>query len=190
MANVAQGVLSPKSAPAAEATRLTGRVASVDVIRGLVMVLMALDHVRDYFGVGAINPVDVQRASLGLFLTRWITHVCAPTFVFLAGTSAFLQLQRKTRREVSLLLLTRGAWLCLLELTVVHALWLFNYQWNVQLLEVIWVIGISMMVMAVLIHLPLWAVALVGAVMVVGHNALDRVTAASFGAYGWIWNLL
>lgn len=176
--------------PTAEATRLTGRVGSVDVVRGLVMVLMALDHVRDYFGVGNISPTDVQQASVALFLTRWITHVCAPSFVFLAGTSIFLQLQRKTKNEVARLLLTRGAWLCLLELTAVHFLWTFNYHWSSQLLEVIWVIGLSMMVMAAIIYLPVWAVAVFGAALVLAHNAFDRLTVASFGDYGWLWHLL
>src|SRR5262245_28116586 len=178
MSNAAQSAVVSQPIPRGEATRLTGRVASVDTVRGLVMVLMALDHVRDYFGYGAISPVDVQRASLALFLTRWITHICAPTFVFLAGTSIFLQLQRKTKSEVARLLLTRGAWLCLLELTAVHFLWTFNFHWNAQLLEVIWVIGLSMMLMAAIIYLPVWAVALLGAVLAVGHNALDKLTVA------------
>ena len=189
MSNAARTAVASET-PIAEATRLTSRVGSVDVLRGLVMVLMALDHVRDYFGFSNISPTDVQQASLALFLTRWVTHVCAPSFVFLAGTSIFLQLQRKTKAEVARLLITRGAWLCLLELTAVHFLWTFNYHWNAQLLEVIWVIGLSMMLMAAIIYLPVWAVTLFGAVLVVGHNALDKLTVASFGTFGWLWHLL
>jgi uncharacterized membrane protein len=190
MSNAVRTVASSEFIPVGQATRLTGRVASVDVLRGLVMVLMALDHVRDYFGYGDISPVDVERASAALFLTRWVTHICAPTFVFLAGTSIFLQLQRKTKAEISRLLITRGAWLCILECTAVHMLWTFNFRWNTQLLEVIWVIGISMMLMAGIIQLPMRAVVLLGAVLVVGHNALDKLTVASFGGYGWLWQVL
>src|SRR5262245_62178230 len=100
MSNAAQTAFASQPTPMGEAFRLTGRVASVDVLRGLVMVLMALDHVRDYFGYGNISPVDVEKASLALFLTRWITHVCAPSVVFRARTSIFLLLQRKTNTAV------------------------------------------------------------------------------------------
>src|SRR5262245_1127366 len=130
MSNAAQIAIASQPIPTGDAGRLTGRVASVDVVRGLVMVLMALDHVRDYIGYGNVSPVDVEKASLALFLTRWITHICAPSFVFLAGTSIFLQLQKKTKSEVARLLITRGAWLCLLELSAVHFLWTFNFHWN------------------------------------------------------------
>jgi len=125
-----------------------------------------------------------------LYLTRWITHLCAPVFVFLAGTSIFLQRQRKIRSHLTQHLLARGLWFILVELTLVHLVFNFHWQWNIQILEVIWAIGASMMAMAVLIHLPLRWVFLIGACLVGGHNLLDGVTPASFGRFGWLWQLL
>ena len=103
------------------------RIVSVDVLRGIVMVIMALDHTRDYFTNFKFDPTDLEHASTAMFLTRWITHFCAPVFIFLSGSSAFLSMQKgKTKREASLFLLKRGLWLVLLELTVVRFGWMFN----------------------------------------------------------------
>src|SRR5437016_9972765 len=102
--------------PAASSPRL----ASVDVLRGAVMILMALDHVRDYFGVPGINPTDPAQTTAALFFTRWITHFCAPVFFLLTGTGARLALRRKTRAELSRFLFTRGLWLIVLELTAMR----------------------------------------------------------------------
>src|ERR1700760_4379182 len=138
----------------ATAQENTGKRATVvDVLRGLVMVLMPLDHTREFFTSYSGNPLDPQHATLLLYLTRWITHLCAPVFVFLAGTSIFLQQQRKIRSRLTQHLLVRGLWLILVELTLVHLVFNFHWQWNVQILEVIWAIGASMMIMALLIHL-------------------------------------
>jgi uncharacterized membrane protein len=178
----------PRHAPAPENT---GRRATVvDVLRGLVMVLMPLDHTREFFTSYSSNPLDPQHTTLLLYLTRWITHLCAPVFVFLAGTSIFLQQQRKIRSHLTQHLLARGLWLIIVELTLVHLVFNFHWQWNIQILEVIWAIGASMMVMAVLIHLRLRWVLLIGACLVGGHNLLDGVTPASFGRLGWLWQLL
>ena len=147
------------------------RVTVVDVLRGLVMVLMPLDHTREFFTNYAGNPLDPQHTTFLLYLTRWITHLCAPVFVFLAGTSIFLQQQRKTRRQLTQHLLLRGFWLIIVELTLVDFVMNFYWQWNVHILEVIWAIGASMMVMALLIHLDIRWNLLLGACLVGGPTS-------------------
>jgi uncharacterized membrane protein len=170
---------------------LPGRVRldSIDLLRGLVMVLMVLDHTRDFFAAGDFNPRDVSDPAL--FLTRWVTHFCAPVFVFLAGMSAFLYGARgRTDREVSWFLFTRGLWLVLLELTIVRFAWTFSVFPDFVLLQVIWAIGMSMMVLSGLIHLPRWAVGALGIAMIAGHNLLDDVQAAHLGQLAWVWHVL
>src|SRR5882724_2850317 len=127
------------------------RLASVDVLRGLVMVVMALDHVRDFFGSTQVGATDLQHTTVALFFTRWITHFCAPVFVLLAGTSAFLWAARgRTTTALSWFLLTRGVWLIFLELTVVRFGWFFNLDYSMFVLQVIWAIGASMVILAAL----------------------------------------
>ena len=174
------------SAPRATRTRVT----TIDALRGFVMVLMALDHTREFFTGFAGDPLDPQQTTFLLYVTRWLTHLCAPVFVLLAGTSIFLQQQWKTKHQLTTLLLTRGLWLIMVELTIVHLVFNFHWQWNVQLLEVIWAVGASMMIMAALIRLRVRSNLLIGALLILGHNALDAVTAASFGPLGWLWRLL
>jgi uncharacterized membrane protein len=165
------------------------RLNSIDLLRGLVMVLMALDHTRDFFTASGFNPRDVNEPAL--FLTRWITHFCAPVFVFLAGTSAFLYGARgRTAREVGRFLFTRGLWLVLLEVTIVRFAWTFSAFPDFVPLQVIWAIGISMMVLSGLIYLPRWAIGAVGIGMIVGHNLLDGIQAEQLGQFGWLWNVL
>jgi len=168
------------------------RLDSVDLLRGLAIVIMALDHARDYFTSARFDATDLTQTTAPLFLTRWITHFCAPGFVFLAGTSAFLyQARRRSRAEVSRFLLTRGLLLVVLELTVVRWAWTFNFSYTELLfVQVIWVLGVSMIVLAGLIYLPLRAVAAVGVAMILGHNLLDGVTPQSLGAWGPLWALL
>jgi uncharacterized membrane protein len=178
----------PRPAPVLDNTG--GRATVVDVLRGLVMVLMPLDHTREFFTSYSGNPLDPQHTTFLLYLTRWVTHLCAPVFVFLAGTSIFLQQRRKIRSHLSRHLLARGLWLIIVELTLVHLVFNFHWQWNIQILEVIWAIGASMMVMALLIHLRMRWVVLIAACLVGGHNLLDGVTPASFGRVGWLWQLL
>ena len=171
--------------------QLKGRVRldAIDLLRGLVMVLMVLDHTRDFFAAGNFNPRDVNDPAL--FLTRWVTHFCAPVFVFLAGTSAFLYGARgRTVREVSWFLFTRGLLLVLLELTIVRFAWTFSVFPDFVLLQVIWAIGMSMIVLSALIHLPLCAIGAIGVGMIAGHNLLDGVQAEQFGQLGWLWNVL
>jgi uncharacterized membrane protein len=172
------------------------RLDSVDLLRGLVIVIMALDHARDYFTPVQIDPTgstDLSLAPVSLFFTRWITHFCAPVFVFLAGTSAFLYQSRgRSRAEVSRFLVTRGLWLVILEFTVVRWAWLFNFNYTTEMLfvQVIWALGVSMIVLAGLIYLPMTATAAVGIGMILGHNLLDGITPQSLGAWGPLWAIL
>jgi len=141
------------------------RVGSIDIVRGAVMVLMAIDHVRVYSGLPAGGP------SPGIFFTRWVTHFCAPVFVFLAGTSAFLY--GRSHRDLSRFLLTRGTWLVLLELTVIRVGWTFNFDFaHYMLAGVIWVIGWSMILMAALVRLPVSVVGATGLLIIAAHNAV------------------
>lgn len=166
------------------------RVESVDLLRGLVMVLMALDHTRDYFGDLVTNPTDLSRASTALFLTRWVTHFCAPTFFFLAGTGAFLSLRRRTRRELSRWLLERGLLLVVLELTLLRFLWQFNVDYRVTILNVIWALGLSMVALSLFVRLRVEAVAAIGVGMMALHHLLDGVAPATFGPLAPLWNVL
>jgi uncharacterized membrane protein len=169
----------------------SARVESVDVLRGVVMILMALDHVRDYLGVPGINPTDMSRTTAALFLTRWITHFCAPVFFLLTGTGARLALRRKTTEEVSHLLLTRGLWLIVLELTVMRCFgYQFNVDYRVTFLIVLWALGWSMITLSPLVYLPASLVTAGGAVMIVSHNLLDGIRATSFGAFAPVWAIL
>ncbi len=183
--------LRPEPAPGREPGRT--RLDSVDVVRGAVMVLMALDHARDYFSDSRIDFFHA-RALLGappeIFLTRWVTHFCAPVFVFLAGTGAWLQGRKKSRRELSLFLLTRGLWLVVLELTVVHFCWMFDFALQNTFLQVIWAIGASMVVLAALVFLPTWAVTAFGVLLIVVHNAFDAVKPEAFGGAAPLWTIL
>ena len=180
----------PRAAGASDVSRTAGRVRldSIDLLRGLVMVLMALDHTRDFFAAGGPNPRDI--ADPALFLTRWVTHFCAPTFIFLAGVSAFLYGERgRSVGQVSFFLLTRGLWLILIELTLMRVCWTFSFHVNVFVMQVIWVTGASMVVLAGLVHLPRWAIATIGLAMIAGHNLLDGIDAEDLGNAAWLWTL-
>ena len=168
------------------------RLASIDLLRGLVMVIMALDHVRDFFHADAFlyDPTDLDRASPFLFFTRWITHFCAPVFVLLAGTGAYLYGKKHTKKELAGYLLSRGAWLIVLELTLINFSWFFHTGLNHQMLIVIWVIGISMMLLAGLIWLPLRYIAGIGLLMIFGHNMLDGLQAEQLGIHPIAWAIL
>lgn len=165
------------------------RLDSVDLLRGIVMVVMTLDHARAFFGTSGWDPAFTE-ADAATFLTRWITHFCAPVFVLLAGTGASLSVRRgKPKRELAYFLLTRGAWLAVLDLTLVSFAWFFRVGAPL-VSDVLWVIGLSMMVLALLIDLPVWFTAIFGLVLVTGHNALDGLHASAFGAASWVWTLL
>ncbi len=165
------------------------RIDSIDLLRGLVMVVMALDHARDFFGASSMDPRDVSQPAL--FLTRWVTHFCAPVFVFLAGTAAFLYGNRgKTRADVSRFLATRGLWLVVLEFTIVRFGWIFSLDYVFIPAQVIWAIGVSMLALSLLVFLPRPVIAAFGIALIVGHNALDGIRAEDWGRFGWAWMLI
>src|SRR4051794_31982045 len=163
------------------------RLNSVDLLRGLVMAIMALDHTRDYFSNLTFQPEDLSHTYGALFFTRWITHFCAPTFFFLAGTGAYLS--RKRGAELSKFLFTRGLWLVFLELTLIGFAWTFQPQPSLGFL-VIWALGWAMVALALLVRLPLKYLALISIGMIVFHNAFDTVKPAVFGKFSWLWLLL
>ena len=165
------------------------RLNSIDLLRGLVLMVMALDHTRDFFGASAMNPRDV--AEPALFMTRWITHFCAPIFVLLAGMSAWLYGARgRSTGALSRFLVTRGLWLIVIEFTVVRLGWMFAFNLDYFIMQVIFAIGASMVVLAALVHLPRWAIATIGVALIAGHNLLDGIKAEDFGVLGWVWNIL
>jgi uncharacterized membrane protein len=167
------------------------RLESIDLMRGLVMVLMALDHVRDYFAAAHFDLLDPTLTTLSWYMTRWVTHLCAPTFIFLAGVSAYLMSQRQTAAELSRSLVKRGLWLVVLEVTVVNFGWLFSAKYQVGLfLQVIWAIGISMLCLAAISRLPRRAILALAVLMIAGHNLLDGIGPEQFGTWSWLWNLL
>jgi uncharacterized membrane protein len=158
------------------------RIQSIDILRGLVMAIMALDHVRDYLykadfgkaGDAALDPTNMETTNPALFFTRWITHFCAPIFVFLAGTSIYLMCQRKSKKEVSLFLIKRGFWLVFIEVIIITFGWSFNPFFNLFILQVIWAIGVSMILLGLLVLLPYRLIFAVGLLIVLGHNILDN----------------
>lgn len=167
------------------------RLDSVDILRGIIMVIMALDHVRDYFTYLRFDPTDLTQTFPALFATRWITHFCAPVFVFLAGTGAFLSVSRgKPIKELSRFLWTRGLMLVLFELTIVRFGWLYNFNTSLIFVQVIWAIGVSMICLAGFVHLSKRAIATIGIVMIAGHNFLDGVHPEVFGPLGIVWKIL
>jgi uncharacterized membrane protein len=175
------------------------RVASIDVLRGLVMVVMALDHVRDFASGAGFDPTDLEQTTPAYFFTRWITHFCAPTFFFLAGASAFLTGTRRTRGELSRWLVSRGLWLVVLEMTIIRWGWSFDPGAPLRLL-VIWALGMSMIALAGIIYLPRWAIAAMSLVVIAGHNLFDGVKASPLigpglvslhaSTFDWVWAVL
>lgn len=170
------------------------RVEAIDALRGAVMILMALDHVRDFVHRGAMSasPTDLATTTPVLFLTRWVTHLCAPTFMLAAGLGAFLWWQRgRTRTQLSVFLLSRGAWLMLLEVTVMRVAYDFDLvSRDPVFLLVLWVLGLCMVGLAALVWLPIPALATLSLAVIVLHNGLDGVTADRFGSAAGVWNLL
>lgn len=166
------------------------RIESIDILRGLVMIIMALDHVRDYTNTGYmfVDPTNLDTTTPQLFFTRWITHFCAPVFVFLAGTSAFLYgSKKKSKKELAKFLFTRGLWLVFIELTVVNFSWTFDISLDVHIFQVIWAIGICMMFLAALIYLPKKLLLGIGILIVFGHNLLDGITQQGTEPLSLLW---
>ena len=168
------------------------RFESIDMLRGLAMVIMALDHVREYFHVAANlnDPLNLEATTPVLFFTRWITHFCAPVFVFLSGTSIYLQCLKKTKKEVSAFLIKRGFWLILVEVLVISLAWSFNPGYNLIFLQVIWAIAISMIILGLIIRLPFNLILITGLLIVFGHNLFDQMEAVPGFKAGFLWDLL
>ena len=177
-------------ARAAAPARSRVRIESVDVVRGVIMILMALDHTRDYFGDVAASPTNLATASAGLFMTRWITHLCAPVFFLLTGTGAYLARRRFSTAELSRFLVTRGLWLIFLELVAFRFIMQFNFDYQVTVLTVLWALGWAMIVLSALVWLPASVVTTIGALVVVTHNLLDPVSAQTLGSLAPIWTAL
>ena len=169
------------------------RIPTIDFLRGMVIVIMALDHVRMYFGQGTwyASPTDLATTTPLLFFTRWITHFCAPVFIFLAGTSAFLYgLKKESLRRMAGYLFTRGLWLVIVELVIVNFGWTFDTSYSFLILQVIWAIGISMMVLAAMVFLPSPIIFVIGMALIFGHNLLDTVTVQGTAFTDYLWYVL
>ncbi len=171
---------------------IRSRIESIDVLRGIAMVIMALDHVRDYFHIEAFtdDPLNLATTTPQLYFTRWITHICAPIFVFLSGTSIYLQSLRKTKKDLSRFLITRGLWLIFAEFAIIAFFWTFNPFYNFIPMQVIWTIGICMFLLGLAIYLPYQLILILGALIVFCHNILDIPESAQGFKAGFLWDLL
>lgn len=166
------------------------RIQSIDLLRGIVMILMALDHIRDFFHADAFlyDPTDLSESNAAVFFTRFITHFCAPVFVFLAGTSAFFVGQRRGKKELSRWLIIRGIWLIFLEVTVIKLAWMFKLDFSVIALQVIWVLGVSMIFLAAFIHVPKKLMIVVSLLVIFAHNSFDTFEPST--QFSDIWTFL
>ncbi|TSD62286.1 DUF1624 domain-containing protein [Inquilinus sp. KBS0705] len=166
------------------------RIQSIDMVRGLIMIVMTLDHTRDFLHLAGPPPLDVQRTTVILFFTRWITHFCAPTFVFLSGVSACLAAQRRTPGQMTAFLLTRGAWLILSDLLIISLIFSFDVQYHFPVLEVLWATGFGMIVLALFIRLPKSFIAVIAILIIAGHNLLDNANLPKDGIAGNLATIL
>jgi uncharacterized membrane protein len=182
-------VVLPEYLYRTEPSSKPSRLASVDLLRGAAMILMALDHTRDFFSGVPFAPEDLAHTTGPLFFTRFVTHFCAPIFFLLAGTAGYLSLsQGRPIEQVSRFFWTRGLWLVLLNLTVVAFGWTSVFPFLFS--GVLWPLGWSMVAMAFLIRLPIRWIAAFGTVVIVGHNLLDKISPAVFGNFAWLWLIL
>lgn len=165
------------------------RIESIDILRGVVMVIMALDHARSYFHYGALfgDPTNLETTTPFLFFSRFITHYCAPVFVFLAGASAFLYGSKKTKKELSKFLFTRGLWLIFLEIVVNNLLWTFDFSYSLNIFQVIWAIGFSMVCLSAIVYLPKKISLAIGILIVAGHNLFDGFTVQGNDPASVLW---
>jgi uncharacterized membrane protein len=178
-------------APARKLIR-SNRITSIDLLRGIVMIIMALDHVRDYFHYDAFlySPTDLDKTNGFLFFTRFITHYCAPVFVFLAGISAHVYGSKRSRRELSFYLLKRGIWLVFAEFFIITLGWTFNPSYPIFNLQVIWAIGISMIILSAIIYLKRQYILVIAVLLIAGHNFLDNVHVPGTGIATFLWSNL
>lgn len=170
----------------------TNRIESIDILRGVVMVIMALDHVRDYFHYGAFfgDPTNLETTTPFLFFTRFITHYCAPVFIFLAGTSAFLYGSKKTKPKLFKFLITRGLWLILLSIVINNFFWQFDITYSFIVLQVIWAIGLCMVLLSFAVYLPIKVLLIIGLILIAGHNLLDDIVLQGTSFKSIIWYIL
>ena len=156
------------------------------------MILMALDHARDFLSLGIYFhlPVNLHEMTVPLFFTRWITHFAAPVFMFCAGIGIYFAGQRRKISQLSWLCFTRGLWLILLELTLVRFFWYFNFNLHVYKLAVLWAIGCSMIAMCIFVYLPKWIIFFIAASMFFFHNITDHLLPSHFGKIDWLWHIL
>ena len=159
------------------------RIISIDVLRGIIMLIMALDHVREFFHVTAMtaDPLDLTNTTPALFFTRWITHFCAPIFLFLSGTSAYLASQKRTKQQAALFLIKRGVWLLLVEIVIMDFAFTFNPFYNVFILQVIWAIGWSMILLGLFFLTNIKVILAIGFLLVFGHDVLDYLQISKQG---------
>jgi uncharacterized membrane protein len=186
---MAAPAFAAKAAPAA-------RIQSVDALRGAIMMLMAIDHIRDYIARSAMEflPTDLTRTTAAIFFTRWITHICAPVFMLTAGLGAFFWATRghHTLPQLSRFLISRGIWLILLEVTILRVI-LFSqlsYRGEVVMLFILWAIGVSMIALAGLLYLSPRVLAALSIAIIALHNLLDPISADRFGHFAWLWHIL
>ncbi len=173
-------------------TQTRHRIHSIDLLRGIVMIIMALDHVRDYFHNDAFvhDPLNPVTTTLPLYFTRWITHFCAPIFLFLSGMSAYLNGLKMTKSELGNFLIKRGFWLILIEITVISLGWTFNPFFNVLILQVIWATGISMVLLGIFVRFSYGLVLSMGLLILLFHNLLDYPEADPGAKIGFLWDLV
>jgi uncharacterized membrane protein len=192
MPEVLTASVPPRSA--LRALKPSYRIDSIDLLRGLVMIIMALDHTRDFFHREGMtgDPLNLATTTPFLYFTRWITHLCAPIFVFLAGSGAYFQSLRKSKKELSLFLLKRGLWLIFIEIIVLNFAFSFDIHYTIIGLQTIWSIAISMIILALVIWLPYTAIFILGSMIVLGHNALDfyEGSPSTYQSPGWWYDLL
>ncbi|AYL98834.1 DUF1624 domain-containing protein [Mucilaginibacter celer] len=173
-------------------TVLKQRIQSIDVLRGLVMLIMALDHTREFFHIQGMtgDPTDLATTTPFLFFTRWITHYCAPTFVFLSGVSVYLAGLKRTPKEMAAFLIKRGLWLILVELVLLSLAFTLNPLFNVLVMQVIWATGVSMIILGLMIRLPMMVITVTGCILFLGHNLLDYVALPEKGAWALLLKML
>ncbi|MEP7236365.1 MAG: heparan-alpha-glucosaminide N-acetyltransferase domain-containing protein [Ferruginibacter sp.] len=187
--NIASGI---KNTIMHQSLTRSKRIESIDLLRGLIMIIMALDHTRDFFHKDGLtgDPLDPETTTSILYFTRWITHFCAPTFVFLSGLSAWLQSQRKTKKELSIFLISRGFWLIFVDLTIMSLGLTANIHFSFFVLETLWSIGASMVILGLVIRLPFNLILALGLLIFFGHNLLDFAEQARAGNVPVWWSLL
>jgi uncharacterized membrane protein len=166
------------------------RIESIDILRGLIMLIMALDHTRDFFHSHSPNATDLATTTPTLFFTRWITHFCAALFVLLSGVSANLAGSRRTKKQLSAFLIKRGLWLIAVEFVLITFAFTLDPLYHMLIFQVIWAIGVSMVIMGLLIWLPLPAIAVIGGLLFFGHDILDFIKLPAAGESGLLWKTL